>query len=90
LIATKRYYFGVGGGVDAFRRACGSQNDDKVHVQLQPQQEQDYQDDSSHHHHHVRRRLHVETAQVYDNGTGNIRELLKVRLLVDEDLGTSS
>jgi hypothetical protein len=47
LVATKRYYFGVGGGSDAFRTAATILN------------------------------LRVETVCVYDNGSGNIRELLR-------------
>jgi hypothetical protein len=54
-IATKRYYFGVGGGSEAFRQgvktAAASQDVTAV----------------------------VETVQVYDNGTSNIRELLRVQ-----------
>lgn len=48
FIATKRYYFGVGGGVDCFRgHAAG---------------------------------LSVKTVKVIDNGGGNIREVLEVRV----------
>lgn len=53
-IATKRYYFGIGGGSDAFREGI------KAHSK--PQDE-----------------FQVEILQVYDNGAGNIRELLRVR-----------
>ena len=52
-IATKRYYFGVGGGTDAFTA-----------TQLEEG-----------------RQMEVETARVWDSGTGNIRELLKVRIV---------
>ena len=58
LIASKRYYFGVGGGTDAFRAACRIAVDDS---------ETD---------------LQVETLQVYDNGSGNIRELLQVKVRI--------
>ena len=50
-LATKRYYFGVGGGVDSFREAVASLDDHG---------------------------LKVETVQVIDNGSSNIREILKV------------
>lgn len=53
FIATKRYYFGVGGGSESFKAALSS---------AQPQNV----------------KFNVETAMVYDSGTGNIRELLKV------------
>lgn len=49
-IATKRYYFGVGGGSDSF--ISNLQNLSSV--------------------------FKAEVVQVYDNGTGNIRELIKV------------
>jgi hypothetical protein len=55
-IATKRYYFGVGGGSDCFRLALSALSS-------------------------LEMRFHVETLQVFDNGAGNIRELLKVRCL---------
>lgn len=53
-VATKRYYFGVGGGSDAFRDGI--------------QQHSSRQD-----------QLQVDTLQVYDNGAGNIRELIRVQ-----------
>lgn len=59
LIACKRYYFGVGGGSDAFREAATSQ---RINVE----DEGEYG-------------LSVETIQIYDNGVGNIRELLQVK-----------
>lgn len=62
LVACKRYYFGVGGGSDAFREAAASQQ-----IQLQNGKAlREY-------------RLVVETLQVYDNGVGNIRELLQIK-----------
>jgi Lysine methyltransferase len=48
LVATKRFYFGVGGGIDCFRTYASG--------------------------------LSVETVKVIDSGSGNIREILKVRL----------
>lgn len=48
FIATKRYYFGVGGGVDCFRAYATG--------------------------------LFIETVKVIDNGTGNIREILRITL----------
>jgi hypothetical protein len=53
-VATKRYYFGIGGGSDAFREGIRS------HSKAQDE-------------------FQVDTLQVYDNGAGNIRELLRVR-----------
>mmetsp|Transcript_38476 Transcript_38476/g.93084 ORF Transcript_38476/g.93084 Transcript_38476/m.93084 type:complete len:329 (+) Transcript_38476:78-1064(+) len=53
FIATKRYYFGVGGGSDGFKAALRSVSLPNV-------------------------KFNVETVMVYDNGAGNIRELLKV------------
>lgn len=49
LVASKRYYFGVGGGVDTFRMTAQSLD------------------------------LLVETVKIYDNGSSNIRELLRVQ-----------
>ncbi len=53
-IATKRYYFGIGGGSVAFREG----------LQL---------------HETSRGEFQVDILQVYDNGAGNIRELLRVQ-----------
>jgi predicted nicotinamide N-methyase len=63
LVACKRYYFGVGGGSDAFREAASSQ---RIICATDGQSSKDY-------------RLSIETVQVYDNGAGNIRELLLVK-----------
>lgn len=54
-VATKRYYFGVGGGSDALREGIRTLAGPGGDV------------------------LDVETLQVYDNGAGNIRELLCVK-----------
>ena len=54
-VATKRYYFGVGGGSDCFRSALAAQP--------------------------LSSTFQVETVKVYDNGAGNIRELLEVKSL---------
>lgn len=59
LVATKRYYFGCGGGSDVFRKAAATHR-----VILGGQ---GYG-------------LIVETAETFDSGSGNIRELLEVRL----------
>jgi len=67
LISMKRYYFGVGGGVDAFRKAAESMvidisnttNIDGIA--------------------YTSGRLEVQTLKVYDNGVSNIRELIQVR-----------
>ena len=63
-IASKRYYFGVGGGTDALREAASrlSQSATSLHY------------------------LTIETAQVIDNGAGNIREILKVTCHNKEDI----
>ena len=66
LIACKRYYFGVGGGSDAFREAAACQ---KISIPIE-------QDPSS-----MEYQLSVETLEVYDNGVGNIRELLLVKCI---------
>ena len=54
-IATKRYYFGVGGGSDCFRDHLTKFNDAMNTT-----------------------RLELETLAVFDDGAGNIRELLSV------------
>jgi len=59
LVATKRYYFGCGGGVEAFHNAASSQQV-KINGTLY--------------------RLDIRTLEIFDNGTGNIRELLQVVL----------
>lgn len=59
LVATKRYYFGVGGGSDALREAARKElvffKGLVYHVQ-------------------------IEAVQVFEDGTSNIRDLLKVML----------
>jgi hypothetical protein len=55
FIASKRYYFGVGGGTDSFREALAGLSSFG--------------------------QFHVDTLKVYDNGAGNIRELLQVKRL---------
>ena len=67
LVACKRYYFGVGGGSDAFREAAASQRTTTAG--------EDFSCAT------VEYRLSVETLQVYDSGVGNIRELLQVRCI---------
>ena len=59
-VATKRYYFGVGGGVDSFRKFANEVN-------------------MKHEETTGTTRLTIETVRVHDNGTGNIREVLKVQ-----------
>jgi len=65
LVACKRYYFGVGGGSDAFREAASSQ---RILIS------EEYCSSTS-----AEYRLSVETLQIYDNGVGNIRELLQIK-----------
>mmetsp|Transcript_12701 Transcript_12701/g.37383 ORF Transcript_12701/g.37383 Transcript_12701/m.37383 type:complete len:404 (-) Transcript_12701:35-1246(-) len=67
LIATKRYYFGVGGGADALREVAKEELIEKEGCW-----------DCSE---GTKRRILVETIREYDNGSGNIRELLRVRLI---------
>jgi hypothetical protein len=67
LIATKRYYFGVGGGSDAFREA--------VHAAAEQEQQHEHGVDP------IPVQVKVETVRVHDNGTGNIREILSVQVL---------
>jgi predicted nicotinamide N-methyase len=60
LVASKRYYFGCGGGTDSFRKAAEAQCiiiNNKTY------------------------RLITTTEEEFDNGSGNIRELLKIVLL---------
>lgn len=59
LVATKRYYFGCGGGTEAF---CDAASDQKVMIDNMPY------------------KLDVNVVEVFDNGAGNIRELLQVVL----------
>ena len=61
LVATKRYYFGCGGGSDAFRKASATKQ-----VSIEG----------------TSYGLNIQTVEVYDCGSGNIRELLKVVLQV--------
>lgn len=77
LIATKRYYFGVGGGSDAFREVASSI--DPVFIPDNERSLEGFQGDANKSMQNFR--LAVETFQVYDNGCGNIRELLRVRLV---------
>jgi hypothetical protein len=71
LIATKRYYFGVGGGSDVFREALSAAVEIVEHEQHGGE---GVGDDTS-------MQVKVETVRVHDNGTGNIREILSVQLL---------
>jgi predicted nicotinamide N-methyase len=59
LVATKRYYFGCGGGSDAFRTATAA-----CPVSIEGRSYS----------------LLVESVEVFDDGSGNIRELLKAVL----------
>ena len=63
LVATKRYYFGVGGGVDSFRQAADSLKVDAGPGKLG--------------------KLVVDNVKVYDNGKGNIREILQVKCVLE-------
>lgn len=65
FVATKRYYFGVRGGTECFKT-----NADAIHVERTSEgcSTKIYS-------------LHVTTAKVYDDGVGNIREILRIQLL---------
>lgn len=56
LVAAKRFYFGVGGGCDAFRAAA---EEERIEINNRAF------------------KLSCETVELYDEGNGNIRELLK-------------
>lgn len=71
LVACKRYYFGVGGGSDAFRQAAASQRITASDEESSTSEGVEY-------------RLTVETLKVYDNGAGNIRELLQIKCVPSE------
>ena len=66
LVATKKFYFGVGGGSSAFLNAA-----ERLSVAERTINGTIY-------------RLSVSVVRVYNNGKGNIRELLKVSLERDE------
>ena len=71
LVATKRFYFGVGGGTDAFVSACEALSSSS------PRGEDDNDEDgdlSS----LARLRLCVRIVRSYDTGNANIRDLLEV------------
>ena len=55
LIATKRYYFGVGGGSDSLKEALSSASSAGLSFE-------------------------IDTLNVYDDGSSNIRELLQVKI----------
>jgi predicted nicotinamide N-methyase len=59
LVATKRYYFGCGGGSDALRSAAAA-----CPVSIEGRSYS----------------LSIQSVEVFDDGSGNIRELLKVIL----------
>lgn len=69
FVATKRYYFGVNGGVDPFRQFAATLDDCNSG---------DNDDD-------YRYRLHIETVRTIDNGSGNIREILRVQRVRSSD-----
>jgi hypothetical protein len=71
IIATKRFYFGVGGGTNAFEDGL-AEFESQQHRQQQ-------QDDHPLRPPKVRYTLHVEKAAVFDDGRSNIRELIVVK-----------
>ena len=73
LVATKRYYFGVGGGTDAFRQAAA-----EMTVRAPAPVDGDGDGDVPE---ELECRFVVETVRSYDSGVGNIRDLLRVRLV---------
>jgi hypothetical protein len=79
LIATKRYYFGVGGGTDAFIDFCSKQqqiqNGQALLDSHNPSTTPTSTSASTY-------KLQVDTIESYDSGMGNIRDLLAVRLVL--------
>ena len=73
LVATKRYYFGVGGGTDAFRQAAAEMTV-RAPVPVDGDGNGDVPEE-------LECRFVVETVRSYDSGVGNIRDLLRVRLV---------
>lgn len=71
FVATKRYYFGVRGGTECFQT-----NASAIHVER-----------TSEGHSTKIYSLNLTTVKVYDDGVGNIREILRVQLLETSDAG---
>jgi hypothetical protein len=71
-IATKRYYFGLGGGVDAFQQHVTLYNNNN-----KKKKNENNNGSCS----NMNMFMQVTTLQVHDNGAGNIRELLQVQIL---------
>jgi hypothetical protein len=72
LVATKRFYFGVGGGTDAFISSCKAlSNSSSLSSSTRMEDDEDS-------HLLAQLRLHVRVVQSYDTGNANIRDLLEV------------
>ncbi len=72
LVATKRFYFGVGGGTDAFVSACDALSSSTTRGGG------DDADRDGERSHLADLRLSVRVARSYDTGNANIRDLLEV------------
>jgi len=72
LVATKRFYFGVGGGTDAFVSACEALSSSTAKG---GRDDADRDGEASR---LVDLRLCVRVARSYDTGNANIRDLLEV------------
>ena len=73
LVATKRFYFGVGGGTDAFISSCEALSNSPS---LSTTRMEDDEDEDSLL--LAQLCLHVRVVQSYDTGNANIRDLLEV------------
>ena len=71
LVATKRYYFGVGGGSDAFTEACGKM--------VMDDDSNDNDNDNDNGGGNYQYGLDVELVQEYKDGVSNIRDLWRVQ-----------
>jgi hypothetical protein len=72
LVATKRFYFGVGGGTDAFISSCKALSNSSS---LSSSTRMEDDEDSLL---LAQLCLHVRVVQSYDTGNANIRDLLEV------------
>jgi hypothetical protein len=78
-IATKRYYFGVGGGTDCFRTYCEEiSSSNIINNHNKEHEEETVVDGINTKISTTTYQLHLNIVQVYDNGTGNIREIIQV------------
>ncbi|GFH46743.1 hypothetical protein CTEN210_03217 [Chaetoceros tenuissimus] len=78
FIATKRYYFGVGGGSDAFKAACDSMTTDGTEAIDNEDVEMEDDCDGKGNN---RYRLSVDLVKEYKDGKSNIRDLWRVQCI---------